>query len=200
MPEIDIDALPANPTVADLAKLWRIQHDCNERRFDGLEQKIAASQRDMQVGFVAAAKERAAIAKQVKEDRHASKNRDMVLDGGIAELTKTARKADEAALALSRKVDSVHTALDGKIDEGWQKLNSTGWKLVWGIGGIILTGVVAVVVNNVSFTSHIATKEDVSAHSAMRYTSADAAADRAAQDARDKQIMGALAAIRAANH
>ena len=47
-------------------------------------------------------------------------------------------------------------------------------------------------VNSVSFTSQVATKGDVAAKTAQRYTSADAAADRAAQDARDRQILDQL--------
>lgn len=122
------------------------------------------------------------------------------------EARKGLKKAADAQLALadevakvSAKVDDRHAELDRKIGKGWKDFNNSAWKLVGAIGGVILAGVVAVVCNNISFNSNVATKSDVSVHTAQRYTSAQAAADRAAQDARDRQILDQLAQLKAAS-
>lgn len=76
-----IDHIPDEPSLADIVVLFKRLHDCMEQRFDE------------------AAKERAAIAEQVRTDRDASKDRDMILDGGIDQLKGT---IDSTSLTVAR--------------------------------------------------------------------------------------------------
>lgn len=174
---MEIERVPDEPTLADVVQLLKKWHDCTEQRFNE------------------AAAERAAIAAQVQEDRRSALRRAGVAAKAVVRAQKEARSAADAAKAAEAKVEDVRHALSAKIDAGWAAFNRTGWKLVASIGGIILTGVIGVVATNVAFTRNVATKDDVAARTALRYTSEDATRDRQAQDARDQQLLSAIAEI-----
>lgn len=106
MPKIDHVELPDEPTMGDLVSLFKRFHDCMEQRFDE------------------AATERAAIAEQVRTDRHASKNRDMVLDGGLDQLRKTIESVGKTQVAMHTQMGTLsrgQKAMAGKVGEAARK-------------------------------------------------------------------------------
>lgn len=108
-----IDHIPDEPSLADLVLLFKRLHDCMEQRFDE------------------ASKERAEVAEQVRTDRHASRNRDMVLDGGLDRLRETIdqtgttltslQKTQLSARAMVNRLASGQVALNGAVKAAAEK-------------------------------------------------------------------------------
>jgi len=103
--KVDLSKLPESPQIVHVVEALRAVHACFDKRFDE------------------AADERAAQSKQITDDRHASKNRDMVLDASIAKLsnqvtvnTKTlgGLKAGQASIT-KRGLVIVAAADDAKV-------------------------------------------------------------------------------------
>jgi hypothetical protein len=102
----------------------------------------------------------------------------------ITTLTVSVNDMKQTVAGLETTVDGMHG-----IFESGKKLF---WRAISLIVGAIVTAAIAVMVQNMAIKSNTATKADLAARTASRYTQEDAQKDRADQEARFEAILAEI--------
>ena len=106
-------------------------------------------------------------------------------------LVECAQQGAETVGAL-KALNEGHALILRRMDDA----QSNVWKAAATLATIIVTAIVAMLFQTLQVKADLATKDEVVARTASRYTAQDAARDRAAQDAVNQAILGELKALR----
>ena len=110
----------------------------------------------------------------------------------LNEHLQTCALTNQAVAAELRGLNAGHE----EIKEIIRSFRSNSWKAIGGVGMLVLAAAVTLLFQNLQFKQDIPTTTDLQTRMANRYTSQDAAADRARQEQVNQAILSELKMLR----